>query len=560
MDLALFADMFDTFWSYLDRQDKIEIGILVISLILFWFVPGFMKPFFAALEAAGTRLARRKHLALLSVASAVIVLRHGALPWIPAPFPQYHDEFSYLLAGDTFAHGRLANPPHPMWIFFDTIQVNQHPAYMSKYPPAQGALLAVGELLGHPWFGVLLSCAVMCATVLWALQGWLPPKWAFLGAVMLLFHVVLFSYWINSYWGGAVAATGGALVIGAFPRVLGSWRTRDATLLGLGVAILANSRPFEGLIFCIPVVMALMVATWRKRYELWQTVVPHIMVPLITVGMICSVFMAYYNVRGTGHPFTFPYTINDRVYLTTPIFAWQTPQKPFQHTSPQLDEFYNEWARDTWLQGRANSLQTIKKVALHDILWLTRFFLWPELCFFPLVMFSLLCDKKIRFVLIQLSICVCGFVLVPWCLPHYAAPLVGALFVALTQSLRRLNQWNCHGRPVGVGLTRATVLFVIILAPFHHRFPPTILGIDYRERFAAQLNAIPGDHLVIVRYSIEHNPHAEWVYNDADIDRSKVVWARDIPGVDLRPLLTYFHGRRIWLVEPDLSPPRLTLF
>ena len=550
--------MFDAFWSHLDRQDKIETGLFAISLILFWFVPGFMKHAFATLEAAGTRLARRKNLALLAIIITVILLRLCTLPWIPVPFPQIHDEFSYLLAGDTFAHGRLTNPPHQMWIFFDTIHVNQHPTYMSKYPPAQGAVLALGEVLGHPWFGVLLSCAVMCAAVLWALQGWLPAQWALLGAVILFFHVILFSYWINSYWGGAAAATGGALVIGAFARIRRTWRARDATLLGLGVAVLANSRPFEGLVFCIPVVLGLIVTIWRRRNDFWQGAVPHLIVPVITVGVICGVFMAYYNVRGTGHPFIFPYTINDRTYLTTPIFTWETPKQPFHHTNPQLDRFYNGWSRDSWFQGRANSVQTISKVALYDVASLTHFFLWPELCFLALMLLSLLRDKKFHFVLMQLAICVCGFVLVPWCQPHYAAPLVGALFVALTQSLRRLRQWNCHGRPVGVGLTRAIVLFVVVLAPFHHRFPPAILGIDYRERFSAQLNVTPGDHLVIVRYSSEHPPLAEWVYNCADIDRSKVVWAREIPGVDLKQLLAYFHGRRIWLAEPDLSPPRLT--
>ena len=154
---------------------------ILALLILAGFVPLAGDCVFRAIERLGVRLAKRRGLAVLSIAGAAIFLRVGLLWFAPIPVPGLHDEFSYLLAADTFAHGRLTNPPHPMWLYFDTFHVNQQPTYMSKYPPAQGAVLAVGEVLGDPWIGSLLSIAGMIAAVVWALQAWLPPQWALLG-------------------------------------------------------------------------------------------------------------------------------------------------------------------------------------------------------------------------------------------------------------------------------------------------------------------------------------------------------------------------------------------
>ncbi len=81
-----------------------------------------------------------------------------------------------------------------------------------------------------------------------------------------------------------------------------------------------------------------------------------------------------------------------------------------------------------------------------------------------------------------------------------------------------------------------------------------------RARIAARLEAMAGQHLVLVRYSPEHNVHEEWVYNAADIDHAKIVWAREIPGLDLKPLLDYFRGRTVWVVNADTVPVQLQAY
>ncbi len=78
-----------------------------------------------------------------------------------------------------------------------------------------------------------------------------------------------------------------------------------------------------------------------------------------------------------------------------------------------------------------------------------------------------------------------------------------------------------------------------------------------RARILADLNQGGERHLVIVRYSSEHNSEQEWVNNAADIDGANVVWAREMDAAEDLKLLMYFNDRRVWLLEADLETPKL---
>src|SRR5882672_9376151 len=307
--------------------------ILVAAVALFLLLahalaPRAMERFFGFLESIFARISHRPTFALAFLFFGIIAVRIALLSLLPVPSPGIHDEFSYLLMGDTFAHGRLANPTHPMWLSFETFHVNWFPTYSSMYPPAQGAVLALGQLLGHPWIGVILSVAAMCAAMLWMFQGWLPPQWALLGGLLVLFRLGLFTFWMNSYWGGAVAATGGALVVGALPRIRRFQRPLDALLLGIGAAILANSRPMEGFILCIPVLVVLIWWLCSKQSPAWRVTFPRLVLPFSAVMLLCGIFVGYYNWRGTGNPFLLPYVLNERMYVTTPTLFWMNERPP----------------------------------------------------------------------------------------------------------------------------------------------------------------------------------------------------------------------------------------
>ncbi len=275
-----------------------------------WFAPQLGARWFTRIEALSSRLAGKRRLSIVVLFVLPIVIRLALLPIIPLQPPHIHDEFSYLLAADTFAHGRLANPAHPMWAYLDTFHVLQHPAYASKYPPAQGAVLAVGQLLGDPWIGVLLSVGAMCAGFLWMLQGWVPARWAFLGAILVVGHFAILSYWMNGYWGGAVAALGAALVLGALPRVLRKPRARHAIVMALGVVVLANSRPLEGLIFSLPVAIVVMGHLICQRGAALSGMLRRWLLPAAVVLITGIAFTLHYNWRVTGDPLLFPHALD----------------------------------------------------------------------------------------------------------------------------------------------------------------------------------------------------------------------------------------------------------
>jgi hypothetical protein len=75
-----------------------------------------------------------------------------------------------------------------------------------------------------------------------------------------------------------------------------------------------------------------------------------------------------------------------------------------------------------------------------------------------------------------------------------------------------------------------------------------------RFRVAGGLEQLPGKQLAVVRYSSKHNPFDEWVYNSADIDGSKVIWAREMDEANNLELIKYYRDRHVWLVEPDSTP------
>jgi hypothetical protein len=243
----------------------VETILAVIAFILAITMPEKCIPRWRKISQTFDRLARREMLSIFLVGVLAFAGSMAVSLLIRFPEPTIHDEFSYLLAADTFASGRLTNPTHPLWRHFESIHIIQQPTYASKYPPAQGMMLALGQVVGgHPVVGVWLGIALACAAICWMLQAWLPRRWALLGGLLIALNLGFFGYWSQKYWGGAIAATGGAMLFGALRRLLKRPAAASAIILGIGLVILANSRPLEGLIASLPAAVIFLVAMFRS--------------------------------------------------------------------------------------------------------------------------------------------------------------------------------------------------------------------------------------------------------------------------------------------------------
>jgi hypothetical protein len=501
-------------------------------------------------------LARRKTLSCVALGVLVLLLRAALLPIWPIPKPGIYDEFSYLLQADTFAQGRLTNPAHPLWQFFESIYILQQPTYASRFPPAQALALAAGQVFfGHPWFGVWLSAGLLAAALCWALQGWLPPGWALLGAFIGL-DLCVFSYWMNSYWGGAVAAIGGALVTGAWVRIVHGKQWYYPWLLGIGAVVVILARPFEGSLLVVPTLIALGLANRMTR----------VFLPVIITGVLGACWLAYDNYRVTGHPLRLPYREYYEQYEIVPPFSIV----PISSTARTLQHFDLE-ARNRETYERARSWRLLIDRPLD---WLTqvRYYFGNLIWLLPVIVFipALWRSKRTRFALILTVIMGVASLIEVWWYPHYGAPFLAALLILVAQSMRYLRQWKYRGRGVGRFLVNAmpVAVFVVTItseaeAIAVHQTPDQIQArngqIAQKENIEqALLKKKSGQHVIFVNYTGLPSPHDEWIYNPANIDAAPVIWALDLGQTKNEKLRRYYPGRSFWRFTPaesmSLSP------
>jgi hypothetical protein len=276
--------------------------------------------------------------------------------------------------------------------------------------------------------------------------------------------------------------------------------------------------------------------------------------------------MGFYNYCVTGKALLKPYQLHEQTYSIAPNFLWQQPwPKPAYHHGV-MEQYNTSWSMERYNQQR--SLSGLAKGSKQKLINLWRFYKgYPDglqlVVMIPIVMLPwVLVNRWQRFALFTWGAVMSALFLVPWRAPHYSAPVTGLVCVLLVQGMRHLRLWRWKGKPVGDVMvwTISIIALASFIAAFPREMPVRSSGWGpERARILAQLEQHGSYHLVLVRYGPRHSPLQEWVYNEADIDRAKVVWAREMDTAHNRKLLEYFKDRHAWLlrVEEDRIPPKL---
>jgi hypothetical protein len=205
-----------------------------------------------------------------------------------------------------------------------------------------------------------------------------------------------------------------------------------------------------------------------------------------------------------------------------------------------------------------------------------RFFFLPPLYIALVAFLFALRDKRLRWVVATLGIFALGTNVFPYLLLHYLAAVTCLFVLVSVVGLRQLS--GVRIRETLVGGEIAMVLLVLCLGEFigwygMHLFESRrVYGVLQYETWDSinhenpqrrievrrQLAGLKGRLLVFVRYSPHHIYQNEWVWNEAEIDEARVVYARDLGVEEDERLIRYYPGRKVYLLEPDGLVPEVT--
>ena len=157
------------------------------------------------------------------------------------------------------------------------------------------------------------------------------------------------------------------------------------------------------------------------------------------------------------------------------------------------------------------------------------------------------------FALLTYGVLISGLVMETYMQMHYLAPIIGFSYLFVLQAMRL---WRWRNKRMGrtmLWLVPLLCVVVLLFSLLYERMKQDESAAWQRQRarINEQVKKMGGQHLIIVSYGSQHSFLDEWVYNDADIDGAKVIFARAINNTQDCQLVDYFKSRRIWSLDVD---------
>ena len=488
------------------------------------------------------------------LAAALPTLRTGAI------FPQEYDEFAYQLGAETFLQGRLANPPHPLAPFFETMHVLQTPTYASKYPPGQSLQLAAGILLGHPIYGVWLTVGLLAVAAAWMLRGLAPATWAAAGGLVASWQWGALTYWGRTYWGGSLFALAGMLVFGGAVRF---WRRPtgcSAWWAGTGAGLMALTRPYEGLWFCAVPAVAMAWKFFLTEGKMKKGKRGNLLVAPIAALVPVTAALAFlltYNHAVTGDALKFPHRLyQEQSEPDVSVFTWEHPGPAPANRNAELSYQIRRFNPETMLAPTVSFVALMQSHLTVALPRLGGFFL-PGLFGIGLV-WAIFSGQIWRRRAGEIALaCLLAFFAMLGTLrffgfSHYAAAWSAPLAAVIVLGFRglcafRFGSWRLP--PSLAGLAVVSWAVGTLFQQTARGNPPAPWVLDRLETLAnleRQNEADHRGHVVFVMMAEGQPAFAEWVYNGPNIDAQPVIFARSLGTARDAAVARYYPTRHLW--------------
>ena len=525
---------------------EIAVALPLLLLVIFW----------RHIEPLARRLSANIRWSMIGLAIAPVVLRLLLLAHHPIPKPDIYDEFGHLFVADTLRHFRLANPPLALHQFFETFFILQTPTFSSIYPIGQGALLAIGRAIaGTPWAGVLLASAAFGSLCYWMLRAWTSPGWALLGGVLAIAEFGPLNPWMNTYWGGMLAAAAGCMVFGALPRLAKKTTRRNAVLLCAGMTVHLLTRPYES-IFLILAAALFFLPTWKRT------------LPLLALAILPGAIVTLaHNKSVTGQFTKLPYQLSQEQYGVPAALTFQAEPVPHSELTPQQQMEYK--SQMSFKEGKETLLTYLLRLE-YRVRYYRFFFFAPLYLALPAFLFAAARSPRYAFVAMTLALLALGTNFFPAFQVHYLGAAACLFVLVSVAGLEQIALFSPESARLlaflclihfgfwyaihlsGEGDVALAAIRYESWDNINHRNPERRILVEH------QLEEIPGQLLVFVRYTPRHIFQDEWVYNEASPAEARIVWARDLGPEENSKLRAIYPNRQTLLLEPDARTPVLS--